>query len=64
MTLARLVMMGGTPQGSPLSPALFTVYGMSSVVWDAEERLQQRKDGRVFFFFFFDSLIVLSLSRL
>jgi len=38
-------MTGGTPQGSPLSPALFTIY-MSKVVWEAEEILRQRKDGR------------------
>ena len=39
-------MTGGTPQGSPLSPALFTIY-MSKVVWKAEELLRQRKNGSV-----------------
>jgi len=44
--LGRITMTGGTPQGSRLSPALFTVY-MSSVVWDAERRLSQRPGDRV-----------------
>lgn len=38
VTLGTTAMTGGTPQGSPLSPTLFTVY-MSSVVWDTERRL-------------------------
>jgi len=39
--IGRARMTGGTPQGSPLSPALFTVY-MSSVVWAAERRMRER----------------------
>ena len=39
-------MVGGTPQGSPLSPALFTVY-MSAMVWKAEKRLREaEEEGR------------------
>jgi len=43
--LGEVVMTGGTPQGSPLSLALFTMY-MSSVVWDAERMLLQRGGSR------------------
>jgi len=42
--LGSVRMTDGTPQGSPLSPALFTVY-MSSIVWEAEQRLRERTGG-------------------
>ena len=34
-TIGGATMSGGAPQGSPLLPALFTVY-MSSVVWETK----------------------------
>jgi len=40
--LGTVKMTGGTPQRSPVWPALFTAY-MSSVVWGAERRLTQGK---------------------
>jgi len=39
--IGSTVMTGRTPQGSPLSPAPFTV-NMSSVVWEAEGRMRTR----------------------
>jgi len=37
--IGKGMIVGGTPQGSPLSPTLFTAY-MSAVVWEAEKLLK------------------------
>jgi len=38
--IGTTIMTGATPQGSPWSPALFTMY-MSSVVWESERKMKQ-----------------------
>ena len=41
--IGKGMMVGGTPQGSPLSPTLFTAY-MSSMVWEAERLLRHGEE--------------------
>ena len=41
--IGRGTMVGGTPQGSPLSPTLFTAC-MSAVLWEAEREPAQKED--------------------
>jgi len=43
--IGRTTMIGGTPQGSAISPTLFTIY-MSSVVWEAEKELDKLEANR------------------
>ena len=42
--IGKTTIVGGTPQGSLISPTLFTIY-MSAVVWEAENILRTKEEA-------------------